>query len=219
MWYWHTKNPVSLINFLHGSQKGSTLSLLNSIAPLKINSHHLIDVATQWTDRHFIDLSLTTAAWASGGSEHKKRNVGSSAREGGLIFSSLKHAQKTHAHKCDCSLVLFCMSVTHPCRHQFGTVAAGLYEAMRDKAAVILKSLSMFSWMPYFRTEAPLNYASVWPSPIFQTGWKIKNNQMHCHRWQIILLLLKDCHPWNIFIVISSLSVNYCSFKQAIPLW
>lgn len=75
MWYRHTKNPISLINFLHASQKGPTLSPLNSISPLKTNFHLLIDVATQCTDRHFIDLSLTTAAWASGGNRSKKRNV------------------------------------------------------------------------------------------------------------------------------------------------
>lgn len=59
MWYRHTKNPISLINFLHGSQKGPTLPSLNSISALNTNFHLLIDLAAQWTDRHFFDLSLT----------------------------------------------------------------------------------------------------------------------------------------------------------------
>lgn len=75
MWYRHTKNPISLINFLHGSQKGPTLPSLNSISALNTNLHLLIDLAAQWTYRHYFDLSLTTAAWASGGDWSKKRNV------------------------------------------------------------------------------------------------------------------------------------------------
>lgn len=86
MWYRHTKNPISLINFLRASQKGPTLSSLNSISPLKTNFNLLIGVAAQWTDRHFIDLSLTTAAWTSRGSGSRKRNVSLQHRRMGLFF-------------------------------------------------------------------------------------------------------------------------------------
>lgn len=86
MWYRHTKKPISLINFLHAPQKGPSLSSVNSISPLKTNFHLLIDVATQWTDRHFIDLSLTTAAWASGRNRNKKRNGSLHCGRIGLFF-------------------------------------------------------------------------------------------------------------------------------------
>lgn len=87
----------------------------------------------------------------------------------------------------------------------------GLYEAMRNKAAVTSGSLSVFFWLPYYRIQAPLNeftHTSAWlwqPALILSNippGWNIENNQIDCHMWQIILLLLKDCHPWNVFIAI-----------------
>lgn len=102
----------------------------------------------------------------------------------------------------------------------------GLYEAMRDKAAATLGSLSVFFWLPYYRIKAPLDKFTHILAQISQTGvilpnippsWNIQNNQIDCHKWQIILLLLKDCHPWNVFIAISSLSLSDYSSKQAIP--
>lgn len=48
----------------------------------------MIDVATQWTDRHFIDPSLTIAAWAAGENMNKKRNV--SVQWGGWAYFSYK---------------------------------------------------------------------------------------------------------------------------------
>lgn len=117
MWYKHTKNPISLINFLHASQKGPTLSPLNSISPLKTNFHLLINVATQWTDRHFIDLSLTTAAWALGGNS-KKRNVSLQRGKMGLFFTqkSQNLLDSISPHSLF-MLIFFCVLMSSPSAH------------------------------------------------------------------------------------------------------
>lgn len=83
------QNPISLINFLHASKKGYTLSSLNSIFYLKANFHHLINPATQWGDRHFIDLSLNTAARASGKKMQKKEISITLEWQDGLIYVAI----------------------------------------------------------------------------------------------------------------------------------
>lgn len=43
----------------------------------------------------------------------------------------------------------------------------------------------------------------------------MENDQIDCQRWQIILLLLQDCHPWNAFAAILTKVRNYSSQPAA----
>ncbi len=59
------------------------------------NFHLLIDAATQWTDRHFIDPSLTTAARASGA----KREIFHFS-VGGCAYFSYKSSKSLWPSQC-----------------------------------------------------------------------------------------------------------------------
>lgn len=72
------QKPISLINFLRVPKR--TLSLCLSSLNYCLSCLQrptiilLIDVATQWTDRHFIDLSLTKCCQSFGRETEQKIN-------------------------------------------------------------------------------------------------------------------------------------------------